>query len=91
MIAVAAGAATGKRSVALGAATIVAVASYAIDAFFPLSTTLEPFARVSLWFPYARNQPMINGLDAVHVSVLVAIGLAAAAVAHWSFEHRDLT
>ncbi len=90
LIALAAGAITGRRSAALGSSTAVAVASYAIDAFFPLSSTLEPFSKLSLWYPFAHNQPLVNGLDPSHVAVLAAIGIIAAAVAYWGFERRDL-
>lgn len=90
LITLAAGALTGRRSFALGVGTSVTVVSYAVDAFFPLSSNLAPLAKVSLWYPYAHNQPLVNGLDPRHVAVLSAIGLAAAAVAYWGFDRRDL-
>jgi ABC-2 type transport system permease protein len=89
-ITIAAAALTGKRGVAIGTGTAVAVASYAIDAFFPLSTTLKPLAKISLWYPYSTNQPLVNGLDASNAAILVVIGIAATAVAYWAFERRDL-
>jgi ABC-2 type transport system permease protein len=90
-IALAAGAVTGKRGVAVGTGTAVAVAAYAIDAFFPLSQTLDPFAKLSLWYPYGRNQAIINGLDWGYAGILAAVTAGGMAVAVAAFERRDLT
>lgn len=89
-IALAAGAAVGTRAAATGSGTIAAVGSYVIDSFFPLSSSLEPWARLSLWHLYAGSQPLANGIDGLHVVILFLVTVAAFAVAVVGFARRDL-
>ena len=90
MAALVAGAATGQRGVAIGVGSTVAVASYLVDAFFPLNSTLTHVADVSLWYPFAANEPLVNGLHWGHVAIFAALSTAAALLGSWLFERRDL-
>jgi|GEM_PF-409663 len=90
LLALAVGAISGNKAAATGVATAVALASYAIYTFFPLDDRLEPFHQLSLWYPFAAHQPLINGIHPAHAAVLSAIGIAATASAYWGFERRDL-
>ena len=89
-ITLAVGAATGNRGAAVAAGTTVALGSYIVDAFFPLSSTLEPLAKISLWYPFSANQPIVNGIHWGHASILIVIVVGASVVARWGFERRDL-
>lgn len=89
-ITLAAGAFTGDRGTAAGIGTASAVVSYAVDAFFPLSESLAPFAKFTLWYPFAANEPLINGLSIWHLltfGLVISSSLLAALV---GFERRDL-
>lgn len=90
MIALATGAMTGNKPAATAVATAVALASYAIYTFFPLDDRLEPLQSVSLWYPFAANRPLINGIEGTHAAVLAAVAVVAALSAYWGFERRDL-
>ncbi len=90
LIALVAGAATGRRGVAIATGSMVAVVSYLVDAFFPLNSTLAHVADVSLWYPFAEHEPLVNGLHWGHAAIFVAISVAAALTAGWLFERRDL-
>lgn len=89
-IALAAGALVGTRGAATGSGTIAAVGSYVIDSFFPLNSSLEPWARFSLWHLYAGSQPLANGIDGLHVAILLLVAVVGFAVAVVGFARRDL-
>lgn len=90
MVALAVGAATGRRGSAVGGASLAAVVSYAVYTFLPLSDRLAPLARVSLWHPYAAGQPLVNGLDPIHMAVLAGSAVVLHVAAVWVFDRRDL-
>lgn len=85
------GALTGSRGAALTSAVGVSIASYASFSFFPLSETLEPFAVVSFWHPFASSTPLLNGLRPGHATVFLVASSALYLMAVASFERRDLT
>jgi ABC-2 type transport system permease protein len=89
-LALGAGALSGCRSLATGVGAGAAVLSYVVDAFFPLASGLAPFAKVSIWYPYAQSQPILNGFHLWHSAVLVVVWVVACAVALVGFERRDL-
>ncbi len=90
MLSLAVGALTGHKSWAVGSGVAVAIASYAIDAFFPLSATLEPLAKISLWYPLSKSQPLVNGLGLGDAVLLGALGALCLPVSLWGFGRRDL-
>jgi ABC-2 type transport system permease protein len=88
-LAFALGAATGRRSVALGAAAAVAVVTYvfrgvANAAGVDVYAALSPFS----WF--LQGDPLANGLDLVGVAKIAAISVLAAPLGWWRFVRRDL-
>ncbi|AOW92642.1 hypothetical protein BFN03_07905 [Rhodococcus sp. WMMA185] len=90
MIAIALGALTGSRRVATAATGALAALAFAVSVFLPLSDTLAGGAKISPWYYYTASNPLVNGLDWAHLSILgasaVIIGVAAALL----FERRDL-
>lgn len=88
-IALAIGAATGDPGLAAGVAGGLAVVSYLADSMLPLAG-LDRWAELSPWFYYAGSEPLANGVDVVHLLVLLALAAVAAAVSVPAFNRRDL-
>lgn len=88
-LALAVGAATGRRTTALGAAAGLAVLSFMLDAIGPTvdmdwMTTISPFS----W--YLGENPLVEGFDVGGLLALAVIPVAAAAAGWWQFDRRDL-
>ena len=72
-IALAVGCARGKRGLSMGVAGAVGVYGYMLNALAPLIDWLEPFQVASPFYYYIDANPLSNGLDPVHVAVLIAV------------------
>ena len=88
--ALALGCITGARGLSAGAASAVAIAAYFLNALAPLSDALTPLQRLSPFYYFVGADPLTNGLNALHVSVLLGLTAAALGVALLAFERRDL-
>jgi ABC-2 type transport system permease protein len=89
-IALAFGAGTGRSRLAGWVATGVALVSYFVWSFFPLSESFAPWARLSPFDLYLGSDPLSNGMawgDAAIMAVafLVLVGLSIPL-----FQRRDL-
>lgn len=85
----AAGAATGRRAVALAVGASVAAGSFMLNAIGPTvdagwMTAISPFS----W--YIGDDPLLNGPDVVGDVLLVGLALVAAAAGEQRFRSRDL-
>jgi ABC-2 type transport system permease protein len=89
-LAFAVGAATGKRGLAVGVATVVAAVSYLLNAVAPLAHWSEPLQKVSLFYYYGGAEPMYTGFRLLNIGVLAGVTLAAAGVAFAWFRRRDV-
>jgi ABC-2 type transport system permease protein len=89
-IAFALGAATGKRGLSIGVATAVGAGSYLVNALAPLSNTLEPLQKVSLFHYYGGAQPLATGLKPGYVAILLGVTVVSAAAAFVGFARRDV-
>ena len=89
-IALAAGAGTGRRSLATGVAAAVGILGWLINGFAPLVGGLDWLKYLSPFYYYAGHDPLTRGVDVVGLVVLGAAALALTAVAMLSFERRDL-
>jgi ABC-2 type transport system permease protein len=89
-LAFAVGAATGKRGLAVGVATVVAAASYLLNAVAPLAHWSEPLLKVSLFHYYGGAEPMYTGFRLVNIAVLTGFALVCVAVAFAWFRRRDV-
>lgn len=89
-IAFAVGAATGRRAVALGAATTIAVAGYLLHGLLGVTDSLDPLRFVTPWHWYLGRNMLAHGpaLDALAVPLVASGLLMLVGVA--SFERRDL-
>ena len=89
-IGLAIGSATGKRGVTIGISGAVAVLSYFINAFRPVADAIEPARFVTPFYYYIDADPLSNGLDPIHATVLVAATAVLSLVAVVTFERRDI-
>lgn len=55
-----------------------------------LSEDTERYARLSPFYYYSAAQPLAEGADWAHVTLLAGVGLAALAAAFPLFQRRDL-
>ncbi|QUR68039.1 ABC transporter permease subunit [Mycobacterium spongiae] len=88
-VALAVGAVTGRRAVALGVAAALAVLAYVFDALGPVvgagwMTAISPFS----W--YLDSEPLANGFDLPGLVLLALIPIVSTAIGLRRFERRDL-
>ncbi len=88
-IALAVGAATGRRPVAIGVAAAITVVGFMFDAIGPTidagwMMAVSPFS----W--YMDNNPLSQGFDVVGTAMLAVLPLAVGAVGLIGYERRDL-
>jgi ABC-2 type transport system permease protein len=91
MIALAVGAASGRRGLAIGVSAALAVATYVLNSLASLASWLEHVRWISPFYYYARSDPLRNGLDISDLLILLAIALVAACLAPIVFARRDLS
>ncbi|MGH2678494.1 MAG: ABC transporter permease subunit [Actinomycetota bacterium] len=89
-LALATGALTGRRSVAASVAVVLAVTSYLINAFAPLSDSVDAFKGLSPFFYYNSADPLRNGADPLHLLFLAFLGLVFFGLALLAFDRRDV-
>jgi ABC-2 type transport system permease protein len=88
--ALAVGAATGSKALAVGVPSGVALVTFVLNTLAPSVDWLEPYRVLSPFYYYSGGDPILNGLDPWHAVVLAAITLVALGVALVAFERRDL-
>jgi ABC-2 type transport system permease protein len=89
-LALAVGAATGRSRLASWAATGVALVSYFVWSFFPLSESFAPWAKLSPFDLYLGSDPLTNGMAWADAAILAAIFLGLIALSLPLFRRRDL-
>ena len=89
-LALAIGAATGRRGASLGISGAGAVLAYLVNAMRPVADILEPARFVTPFYYYIGADPLSNGLDLAHAAVLVAATVLLSLAAVISFERRDI-
>jgi ABC-2 type transport system permease protein len=89
-MALAIGAATGSKNVAIGVPSGVALVTFILNALAPSVEALESLRLLSPFYYYSGGDPITNGLDPAHALVLAGITVVALALAWWTFERRDL-
>lgn len=89
-LALAIGAATGRSRLASSITAAVAVLSYFVYSFFPLSEALEGWANVSPFFLYLGGEPLTNGMAWGDAGILAAMFVALVAVSPRLIARRDL-
>ncbi len=89
-LAFALGAATGRRSLAIGLSAAAGVAGYLINGLAPLVDAIHVIRWLSPWYHYAAGDPLRSGLSAGHALVLAAIAVVAVSVGAAVFDRRDV-
>lgn len=89
-IALAIGAATGRRALAVGVTAGIAGGTYLLDLLVPAIKSIEFLQLLSPFHYYLGAEPMMRGLDIGGSLVLAAIAIVAFAAALVLFERRDL-
>lgn len=85
------GAWTGNGGTASGASAAVMAVSYVAAGMLPLVSGLADFARVFPWYYYDGSDPVLNGVHAGHLGVLIGASAVFVAVAVIGVNRRDLT
>jgi beta-exotoxin I transport system permease protein len=89
VLALAVGAATGRRGLAIGIGAGAAVASFVLFGLAPLSSTTEALQVVSPFYWFLGGEPVANGFDPMFLGLVVLIA-ALLGISVWSFERRDV-
>ena len=90
MVALVGSAASGKPRVAIYTATGVALVTWVINSFFPLSESLADWVRISPFHYFQVNQPLINGISWGNVGILVAASAVLLLISVLLFQRRDV-
>lgn len=90
LVAITAGAVTGRRGTALGVASSLAAASYLLSALAATIPAVRPTRYLSLFYWSAGNDQISRGVSAADYAVLVGVGLCALATAVTAFRRADL-
>jgi beta-exotoxin I transport system permease protein len=90
LLALAVGAATGSRGLAIGVATAVAAASYLVSSLAPVVNWIRPARFVSLFYWSVGDHQLTAGLGLDDLAVLVVTGVALDFLALAAFDRLDL-
>ena len=89
-LALAVGATTGKRGMAVAVASAAALAAYLIFSLADVVTWLGTVQKASPWYYYAASTPLLKGLEWAHAGVLAAIAIALPVAGGVVLNRRDL-
>jgi ABC-2 type transport system permease protein len=89
-VAIAIGAGTGRRGLAVEVAAGVAVIGWLINGFAPLVPAIDSLKYLSLFYYYAGHDPLTRGVDIGDLAVLAGLTLVLTAVAIAGIQRRDL-
>lgn len=89
-VALAVGAATGRRGVARGTAVVLAVAAYLISSLADVIGWLRAVRLASPWYHALGIDPLANGFSAVHLLVPVGLTAVTLVVGAYAFDRRDV-
>lgn len=89
-LALAIGAVTGRPRIAIFGTAGAAFVFYVLNSFLPLSDSLAEFARVSPFFYYLSGDPLVEGLNWGHASILAGLTAGLIFVSSVAFDRRDI-
>ncbi len=84
------GAWTGKPGATVGVGGAVGIVGYVANAFGPIVDGLEWAQYLSPIYYFIGGDPMANGINLAHASVLIGASVVLVAAASYLFERRDL-
>lgn len=80
----------GNRGLSVGLTSALVVGSYVFDTFGKTVGALKPLRKFTPFFYYNENNPLVNGLDIVHVLILGGGIVLCLLVGFYFFQKRDL-
>ncbi|MDA2978323.1 MAG: hypothetical protein O3B42_00905 [Actinomycetota bacterium] len=83
-------AATGKRMRSIVITGTIAAVSYIVASLLPVSPDLAGWAKISPWFYYWGDNPLVRGVNWVYIGVMASIAGGLFAAAGYVFTRRDL-
>ena len=89
-MALALGALTGRRGLAIGLSAAIAVAAFFVYGLAPLVDVLEPVGKLSPFYWYLEPNPLANGFSPMLLWMVLFIAVFVA-VAVWGFNRRDVS
>jgi ABC-2 type transport system permease protein len=84
------GSLTGSRGIASGLIGGLAVAAYLVNSLSAVASWLRPYRLLSPFHYYSGHDPIVSGLDPVHVAVLLVSTALSLGLAVLAFDRRDL-
>lgn len=84
------GAATGKRSLALGVGSAVAIAGFLFTLLSPIAKSLESLQFLSPCRQAIGYAPLVNGMQWDQFAILIGEALVLIALSIWAYCRRDL-
>jgi ABC-2 type transport system permease protein len=90
LLAMTAGALTGRKGAAIGAGTALAAASYLISSLTPVASWIRPARYASLFYWSVGNSQISHGVSPGSYAVLIIVGLCALAAAMLAFSRFDI-
>ena len=90
LLAMTAGALTGRKGTAIAAGTALAAASYLISSLAPVASWIRPARYASLFYWSVGNSQISNGVSVGGYAVLVITGLCTLAAAMLAFRRLDI-
>jgi len=79
-----------NRGLTSGLASGLAVLSYLVNALVPIEKALEPFSKFSPFYYYIHADPLTNGIDWIHASILILATAAILVIGMTKFTQRDI-
>lgn len=89
-VALAVGAATGRRGLARGTAVVLAIAAYLISSLADLVGWLKAVRPASPWYHTLGIDPLANGFSAAHLLVPLGLTAVVLVIGIYVFSRRDL-
>lgn len=83
-------AATGRRGQSIAVTTGIALVTWFMFSFFPLSETFEPIANFSPFHWYLGSDPLLNGMDWPGAGLLAGTFVVLVAASIHLFQRRDI-
>lgn len=90
LLAMAAGAATANRGLAVGSGAAVATISYVVSSLWPVASWIRPARYFSLFYWAVGNSQSAHGVSWAAYGVLVAAGLVLLALTAAAFDRLDI-
>jgi ABC-2 type transport system permease protein len=90
LLAMTAGALTGRKGAAIGTGTALAAASYLISSLAPVASWIRPARYASLFYWSVGNSQISHGVSPGSYAVLILTGLCALTAAMLAFRRLDI-